>query len=252
MLTEAPACTRFRLAIIDIALESRCRIVHMPGIDLDILAASTNIPFREASGLATTYRDVLSRGKKVEIITRDQTGKEHRLAFSVAGREGHADGGVVGPGEIINFPTGEAYIAPVEDSAHGSIVINGSIPDAVLGNREIVLYFQEGRMIPTQTIGTAEQQIRELLRSLEETSRSDGGNSYCLGEFGIGCNPGYTKLTGRQVVDEKVAGTVHIALGENKVFGGNVRADTHLDLVLYPTSVLVDDETIALPEGGAK
>lgn len=248
MLTEAPLCINFRIATIEMALECNCKVVHMPGIDLDMLAASTDIPYEQLATLVSTHKDMLSRGREVEILTKDSTNVPHQLKFLITGREGHADGGIVSPGEIINFPTGEAYIPPIEGSANGSMVINGSVPDGVLTDREIVLYFKGGVLIPKKTAGTAEAQMSELLRSLESTARLDQGNSYHLAEFGIGCNPGYRRLTGKQVVDEKVAGTVHIALGSNKIFGGTIKAHTHLDLITHPNAVLIDGENIDLPQ----
>ena len=50
-------------------------------------------------------------------------------------------------------------------------------------------------------------------------------------ELGIGMNPNVTNLCGYTVLDEKMAGTFHIAVGANNMFGGNNRASTHIDFV---------------------
>lgn len=251
-LTEAPACLKFRVAMVTLAQQRRCRVVHMPGVDLHVLASSLNTPFQEIAAVAPIYQERLSRGHSVEVVTRDWQGAEHRLTFSIAERQAHADGGTVQPGEVINFPTGEAYIAPIEGTAEGSIVINGSVPNGVLRNREVILRFREGAVVPAEISGTAQAQISTLLESLRESALADGGNSYMLGEFGVGCNRAYAHPTGRQIVDEKIAGTVHIALGDNRVLGGNINAATHLDLILYPVAVSIDDSIVDLPRGGGE
>ncbi len=252
MLTEAPSCTEFRREFVTIARDANCRVVHMPGIDLEILAASTHVPFGTVSSLANHYAELLEAAGVVTITTQDSSGQHHELTFSLSGRHGYADGGIVEPGEIVNFPTGEAYSAPLDGTANGTIVINGSIPTYVLRQHDLILQFRDGVMIPTGTVGADHPRVQGFLEELAQGARSDGGLSYGLAEIGIGCNPGYTTLTGREIVDEKVAGTIHIALGDSTIVGGSTKAKLHLDLVVYPVSLKFDGQEVALPEvGGA-
>src|SRR5262249_22759822 len=156
------------------------------------------------------------------------------------GRTAHADGGIAAPGEIINIPTGEAYIAPIEHIAEGSVVINGSFPGADLpADKEVVLTFERGRL------------------KLEACSfPQNGAGAYCkklissalahdpavhIGELGIGLNPGIQSVAGLTILDEKVCGTAHIAIGANAVFGGQISAPYHVDMVFYPISIALDD-----------
>lgn len=249
MVTEAPGCTAFRINIIKTAISKNpaVKIVHMPGIDINILAASNSIRFKEVMNVSIKHSKILSDGKEVKIVTQESSGKHHELTFSINGRSGHADKGIVEKGEMINFPSGEAYIAPIEGTAEGSIVINGSVPNIVLDNRNIILYFKNGVLDAKRTHAANEIFTTEFMKSVDATAKLDGGKSYYLAEFGIGCNSGYTNLIGRPLVDEKMAGTIHIALGSNKILGGIIEASSHNDLIAYPKEVYIDNKSITLP-----
>ena len=59
-----------------------------------------------------------------------------------------------------------------------------------------------------------------------------GGDSEILGELGIGLNPAITRVTGCTLLDEKMVGTAHVALGENRALGGVNNSALHWDLVI--------------------
>ena len=63
-------------------------------------------------------------------------------------------------------------------------------------------------------------------------------------EFGIGLNPAITSLTGNSLFDEKMAGTIHIAIGDNINFGHNISSHIHADLVVSRPSLFLDDTEI--------
>ncbi len=66
-----------------------------------------------------------------------------------------------------------------------------------------------------------------------------------IADFGIGINP-RAKLIGNVLEDEKVGGTVHIALGDNSTFGGDVIAGIHLDGIITKPKLFVDGEDFVL------
>jgi leucyl aminopeptidase (aminopeptidase T) len=70
-----------------------------------------------------------------------------------------------------------------------------------------------------------------------------GAKARNIAELGIGLNP-EAMLTGVVIEDEKVEGTIHIALGDNSTFGGTVEVDSHLDGVIKNPTVTVDGEII--------
>ena len=140
-------------------------------------------------------------------------GAETELTLSLAGRRGMVDDGHV------NVPGGEVFYSPLEDSAEG--VVRFDFPSGrVEGVR---LAFRAGEVV--DAAADAGEEI--LLSSLE----TDEG-ARRLGELGLGCNEGITRHLHNVLFDEKMAGTVHLALGAGfPMIGGRNRSDLHWDLV---------------------
>ena len=123
-----------------------------------------------------------------------------------------------------NIPGGEFFCCPVEDSVEGTI----HFPEfpAVYGGRElkgIHLRFEGGRVVDAGA-DTEEAYLLELLDSDEGARR--------VGELGIGCNPGITRYLKNTLFDEKIDGTVHIALGNGMPnLGSRNESTIHWDIV---------------------
>jgi leucyl aminopeptidase (aminopeptidase T) len=177
---------------------------------------------------------MLDRARKAEISTEAGTD----LKFSIHGRNAQPDTGLFhNPGDFGNLPAGEAFIAPVEGTGEGEVVVDGSMVDVLRG--VIKMKFENG--IVTELRGS-----RKLSRMLEES----GPRSRNLAEFGLGTNP-KARLIGNVLEDEKVLGSCHIALGDNSTFGGKVRAGIHIDgIILKPTIKL--DGKILMENGKLK
>ena len=123
-----------------------------------------------------------------------------------------------------NMPGGEFFTSPLEDSAEGTIAYT-EYPAVYLG-REVAgirLRFEGGRVVDASA-DTNEDFLIEMLDS-DEGARG-------IGELGIGCNPGITRHMKNTLFDEKIDGTVHIALGNGlpEVGGTNVSL-VHWDIV---------------------
>jgi aminopeptidase len=123
-----------------------------------------------------------------------------------------------------NLPGGEFFGCPIEDSAEGEISF-GDFP-AVYRGRELTgirLRFAGGRVVD----GSADTNEAYLIETLD----TDEG-SRRLGELGIGCNPGITRYMKNTLFDEKMDGTVHLALGNSYTdLGGVNESAIHWDLV---------------------
>jgi aminopeptidase len=140
------------------------------------------------------------------------------LTLSLEGREGEVDAGGA------NMPGGEFFYSPLEDSASGTIAFT-EFP-AVYAGREVTgirLRFEDGRVVDASADANEEFLIETL--DLDDGSRK-------LGELGIGCNPRITKHMKNTLFDEKIDGTVHLALGNGlpEVGGKNV-SQVHWDIV---------------------
>ncbi len=153
-----------------------------------------------------------NRAEQVRIV-----GEDTDLTISLAGREGEVDGG------FTNMPGGEFFFAPVEDSAEGTIFFD--VPTELDGGAvdRIRLTFRRGRVEEAH----AERGEETLLAAL---AMDDGARF--VGELGIGCNEGITRPARNILFDEKMAGTIHMALGQSYTHIGGKNASTlHWDLI---------------------
>ena len=159
------------------------------------------------------YADRFDAAEQVRIV-----GEGTDLTLSIAGRSMKVDAGGA------NIPGGEFFCSPVEDSAEGEITF-AEYP-AVLTGRDVVgvhLRFEAGKVVD------ASAEVNEAF--LLETLDTDEGARF-LGELGIGCNPGITKHTRNILFDEKIDGTVHLALGNGiHDIGGTNVSSVHWDIV---------------------
>ena len=123
-----------------------------------------------------------------------------------------------------NMPSGEVFTGPHETSAEG--VIRFTIPTAPRGVvvEDVTLEFREGRVVGAK----AERGDAYLQATLE----TDAGARY-LGELGIGTNFGIDRPIGAILFDEKIGGTVHLALGRSYPETGGLNASAvHWDLIV--------------------
>jgi aminopeptidase len=140
------------------------------------------------------------------------------LTLSLAGRTGSVDDGHV------NMPGGEVFYAPLEDSVNGVIEF-GEFPAVFYGTEMegVRLVFEDGRVVD------ASARVNEDF--LVQTLDTDEG-ARRLGELGIGCNPGIQRYMKNVGFDEKIDGTVHLALGNSYTFiGGTNKSAIHWDIV---------------------
>ncbi|MFZ0545900.1 MAG: aminopeptidase, partial [Candidatus Promineifilaceae bacterium] len=135
-----------------------------------------------------------------------------------------------------NFPDGEIYTSPVEDSLNGWV--RYGYP-AIYDGREVVdieLWFENGRVVKESA-----QKGQELLTSLLNTD--DGAR--VLGELGIGTNYGIQKFTKNMLFDEKIGGTVHLAVGSGfPECGSQNTSGLHWDMLcnMAESEIRVDGE----------
>jgi aminopeptidase len=140
------------------------------------------------------------------------------LRLSLAGRTGKVDAGGA------NMPGGEVFYSPVEDSADGTIAFT-EFPAVYVGRsvEGIRFRFEAGRIVDA----SADRNEDYLLETLD----TDEG-ARRLGELGIGCNPGIRRHMRNTLFDEKIYGTVHLAVGNGFPYlGGTNQSAVHWDIV---------------------
>jgi len=122
-----------------------------------------------------------------------------------------------------NFPDGEIFTGPVEDSVNGWVKF--TFPAIYNGNKVIgaELHFENGKAVKATA--------KENEAFLNATLDIDPG-ARRLGEFAIGTNKGVDRFTGQILFDEKIHGTVHMALGRSYPFTGAVnQSSIHWDMI---------------------
>lgn len=150
------------------------------------------------------------------------TGADCTLHIDLTGREWYID---AGEGDL---PCGEIYIAPVETKTNGSVFFKTFYLDDVKYN-DITLNIRNG-----EVSGSDNAEVAEQFAGMPRENR-------IVCELGIGMNPNIADLCGYTVLDEKKAGTFHIAVGENTMFGGENKATDHVDFVGYGEIEVIDD-----------
>jgi len=154
------------------------------------------------------------------------------VAMSVEGRPLDLDVGVVSAGmPFTNLPAGEVCLAPIEESADGTVVFD--------------IAFWDGRWVEDLEVefaGGVARGVRAVrgLDLFNETIASASGAGNVIGELGIGLNHAVTEPCGNMLLDEKILGTIHIAVGENLMLGGVNDSSLHWDLLVMEPTVTVD------------
>lgn len=205
------------------ATDAGARIASMPGISRDTFARALPAEYEQLCRVGEAIGAKLTAAHGCRVTSRAGTD----VHLSLEGRTAIVDdGNLRAPGAFGNLPAGEAYIAPSETNASGTIVFDGSLAEWGILEEPLTVVLKQGRAIDLEG-GPAAQWLRETLDA-------GGRNGRVIAELGIGTNP-RAQVSGNVLEDEKVAGTVHFAFGTNTSMGGDNQASVHLDaLVLKP------------------
>ncbi|MBQ7025675.1 MAG: aminopeptidase [Peptococcaceae bacterium] len=142
-----------------------------------------------------------------------RTGVECSLYFDLTGRQWQID---AGDGD---WPCGEIYIAPVEQMTHGKVFFEKLFLEEAGAFERVTLQVEDGKIT-----GSDHEAVTAFLQTLSPEQT-------VICELGLGMNPNVTDLCGYTALDEKMAGSFHIAIGANTMFGGRNDAKTHMDFV---------------------
>jgi aminopeptidase len=215
--------TRFRSCLNRIC---GTRYASMPLFDEEMLEGAMRVDYKKMLKRTREIASTVNKSERIEIQTPNGTS----IAFSKKGREALADTGIItGPGTFSNLPAGEVFLAPLEGTANGKLVLEWA-PTRKL-KRPVTLRIKEG--LVTKVEGQ-----EKFVRYLEEKLSGKKENAN-IAELGIGTND-RAKRPDNILESEKIFGTIHIALGDNSTFGGKVRTPFHQDFVFFkPTVTLI-------------
>jgi aminopeptidase len=218
-------------------LERGGRGLFLGLVDRELLTSELSRP---APNLEEPAERLLAQVRDADTIRlRNPAGTD--LTMRVAGRPWLTDAKPLGPGDYGNFPGGEIFCAPLEDSADGTLAADLTVPYTVEGlvDEPVRLRFEKGRVTAIEG-GRAADLLRELVEDA-------GEGADVIAELGIGLNP-TVKPRGHVMLDEKAAGTAHVAIGNNTgSYGGTNRSTIHVDCILSAPQIDVDGRPLELP-----
>jgi leucyl aminopeptidase (aminopeptidase T) len=209
------------------------RVATFPGITKEIMIRGMNADYNAISKRSIKLKKILEKGKLVKVTAPAGTDIE----FYITGRTAIASKGLYHKkGESGNLPTGETFNAPVEGTANGVFVVDGSFAGlGLIGDVNIKVEVKNG-FAAKITGGSAARKLNGMLDKVGKAARN-------IAEFGIGTNDS-AKLSGILLEDEKVMGTVHLALGNNITMGGSVNVPIHVDGVIKRPTVYLDGKLL--------
>ncbi len=172
-------------------------------------------------------KKVFEKGSKVHLL-----GENVDLHFSIKGKNCIADKGEE------NMPGGEVFMAPVRESVEGWIKFE--YPALYSGKEvsDIALKFKQGKVVEAQA-----SKNEDILLEMLDMDK----NARYVGEFGVGLSPNINKFTKNLLFDEKINGTIHLALGmAYKENGGGNDSSLHWDIVkdMKQAQIILDGKII--------
>jgi len=197
----------------------------------------------------------------------DEFGTDLRLR--IRGRRINEDDAIISDEDVArgdtgsNMPAGEVFIAPVETEGEGKLycpLTRDRFTRRLI--RGVELVFENGRLVFDRC--RAEENEEDMKRSIESCLRIDeekarrgeipAVRTVNVAELGIGLNRAIDKAIGYILTDEKIGGSIHVAIGANKTYGGTSESTLHWDFVTAPRAtvevIYVDGSSRTIMEGG--
>jgi leucyl aminopeptidase (aminopeptidase T) len=139
------------------------------------------------------------------------------------------------PGLEAAFSDGEVSQMPRQGGANGVIVVDGPIAHIGAPDSPIRLQVSAGRVTAVEGASRQADELRHIIESVKDADN--------VAEIGIGLNP-LSRRNGDFEEEKKGRGNVHIAIGDNIFYGGSVQCAVHMDLVMYRSTVQLDDRVV--------
>lgn len=214
------------------------RVANLPGITEETFEIIGKVPrFKDLEKIGNEVACLLANGKQVRVTSPAGTD----ISFEVYGwtiPPEISSGYLHQPSTWGNLPGAEVYVVPVAWSAQGKIVIDITMDPDYRLKEPLCFEVKDGRVDP-DSVESADEKAKKLLNKV---LKRRNGDAIC--EFGIGLNPNLRVATGITLIDEKMYGTAHFALGDNIEFGGNIRSSVHCDMVFSKPSIWIDNQLI--------
>lgn len=215
------------------------RYASMPLFNPDMFFGAMTVDWKVLERRTRDLARKVDRALWIEVSTPNGT----RIHINKEGRKVGVDTGILTRrGSFGNLPAGEVYLAPIEGTSEGRLVIEWA-PTHKL-EYPVTLFVKKGNV--TEVRG------KDGYRDIIEKKLKENDDFRNIAELGIGTNEKANRPD-NILESEKILGTVHIALGDNSSFGGKIRTPFHQDFIFFrPTLRLIyrdKMEEIILDEG---
>lgn len=210
------------------------RYASMPLFERDMLSGSMTADWKAVERRTKRLVEMISGGESVFITSHNGTA----ISFSIKNRPVLPDTGILTEkGSFSNLPAGEAFLAPVEGTAEGVLILEWAPTGRF--SRPVEVMVRGGKAVDLSGKDDFAKRLRERIMAEPLC-----GN---IAELGIGTNEKASRPD-NILETEKILGTIHIAFGDNSSFGGKVSVPFHQDFIFFkPTvEVIKGEEKVAI------
>ena len=202
-----------------------CRYASMPLFDASMLEGAMCVDWKVIEKRSKRIARIINLAESIELKTANGSA----MSFSKAGRKARADTGILTkPGAFGNLPAGEVYVAPLEGTSVGRLVLDWA-PTRELAS-PVTLTVEKGMVVTIEGDEPYADALREKCGERRENAN--------IAEFGVGTNE-RARRPDNILESEKILGSIHIALGDSSSFGGKVMTPFHQDFVFFRPTVML-------------
>jgi len=216
------------------ATDAGARGATLPGVTPEVFKTGLDADYDAVGAACRAVHEQVAGADEIRVTT--PTGTD--ITVEPGPREWREDtGNVAEPGAFSNLPAGEVFVSP--ETADGRYVVDGTMMPHGRLDDPIEFEIRNG-----QVTEISDPDVRE---QVEDAAAEVGDAAYNLAELGIGTNVAVTELVGSVLLDEKAAGTVHLAVGDDASIGGDTEAPIHLDGIITDATIHADGDAVDLP-----
>jgi leucyl aminopeptidase (aminopeptidase T) len=218
-------------------------LLELPTTKFSRMINCLNVDYKEMDRKSVELYGKLRKAKTIRITTKAGTDLTAEICD---GKPVRNSGIYKKAGTGGNLPAGEVYFAPTLGTANGTVVIDASIKHAngtSLVKKPFRIIIKDGRAVEIEPTRDSIKLIETLNQAEKKSKKPE--TVRMLGEIGIGINSS-AEIAGPTIINEKMLGTAHIALGSNYWFGGKIYCIVHLDQVFRNPTIYLDGEKIKI------
>jgi len=214
------------------AVRAGARLISISGVDRTIAKRCFDINYSE---LSKTTRMLAERYESAREVTFE-TNSGTELRVQLCGRKAaYLDGIARTAGKLSALPAGVVAVAPLEGTAEGIIVIDGSIAEIGIVKSPIRCVVEDGMIVDIKG-GKQARKFKALL------SRGSSTGFY-VAEVGGGTNP-KARYCGNLLEDERVYASGHVGFGRNSHIGGAIKSEIHIDSTMKRPKIRIDGKEV--------